>query len=316
MIRSSFREGRSFLVDLPDPLHYLSSSHSMATTLSLPLQSPRCNRVKRAFSPDECPASKRIRNEDRAAKAPEKAAEEPETCKTLPPFALWPDDIVVHLLQFLSLRTLEAFDLTCKRAHFFVQRNLQSLLANLVPPFHEIREIEQLLASRSQVIDTPTRYSFRYMHTLDAYYSYILNIASKANPVQMCPRNILYPDVDFESFPIEHVELFRGSHCHFFARPFLHVLHFWTIFWEYKRVKRVEPVRYREIVAKWAWERYSSREILGVARFNGCYYSRLITTSLNCHRDALRMVLEIYKSRCDRCDIVSTKDGIFAVQLN
>lgn len=67
---------------------------------------------------------------------------------------------------------------------------------------------------------------------------------------------------------------------------------------------------YLDTVAEWAWKRYTYREILGVARFNGSYYSRIITSSLNCQRDALRMVLEIYSARDAKSEIWSVTNGI------
>jgi hypothetical protein len=66
---------------------------------------------------------------------------------------------------------------------------------------------------------------------------------------------------------------------------------------------------YLDTVAEWAWKRYSYQEILGVARFNGSYYSRIITSSLNCQRDALRMVLEIYSTRDSKSEMWSVTNG-------
>jgi len=259
---------------------------------------------------DGCPFSKRRRLDDSAYNNSSQSRVADGSTIALTPLSLWPDDIIIHLLQFLDLQTLENFDVTCKRVHFFIRRDLEHLLDRLIPNSDIHDEIHQLITSRSEILSCPPRASFAYTQYMHSIYDYYHTIARTANPVKNCPRKIIHPEVDFDTFLPLHINLFRTSNCFYFSDPMIHIAHFWTIFWEYKRVKAIEPRKYRDIVAEWAWKRYSYRDILGVARFNGSYYSRLITSSLNCQRDALRMVLEIYKSRNDDRDVWTVKDGL------
>jgi hypothetical protein len=230
------------------------------------------------------------------------------TATMFPPLKDWPDDIVIHLLQFLDYDSLLNFHITCKRTHFFIQHNLKHLLEQFIASVPYTVEIQQLLTSRSYFTPQPPRYSFAYINHLHQLHSDFELIAIKANPVRSCPRTKIHPDIDFTTFLASHIDFFRTSYCHYFSDPLPHVTHFWTLFWEYKRVKAVDP-DYLDTVAEWAWKRYSYQEILGVARFNGSYYSRIITSSLNCQRDALRMVLEIYSTRDSKSEMWSVTNG-------
>src|SRR5271169_2441056 len=42
----------------------------------------------------------------------------------------WPDDILIHLLDFLDLSSLQNFQLSCKRTSFHIKRNLRHLTSN------------------------------------------------------------------------------------------------------------------------------------------------------------------------------------------
>jgi hypothetical protein len=225
-----------------------------------------------------------------------------------PPLKDWPDDIVIHLLQFLDYECLLNFHMTCERTYYFVQRNIRHLLEPFIASVPCSADIQHLLSARTQFIPHPPRYSFAYVNLLNQFHSDFDLIANNANPVKSCPRTKIHPDIDFGCFLPSHINFFRTSYCHYFSDPLPHVAHFWTIFWEYKRVKAVDP-NYVDVVSNWAWERYTYREILGVARFNGSYYSRIITSSLNCQRDALKMVLEIYSTRDTTTEVWSVNNG-------
>lgn len=228
----------------------------------------------------------------------------------LTPLSDWPDDIIIHLLQYLNLETLENFDVTCRRIRCLVQYSLKHLLEPFIQSVPLSDEIQCLAKARGHFVPSPPRYSFGYIRLLQRIYSDFQTIAKQANPIKKCPRQELHPDVDYSAFTPMYHHYFRSSYCYYFSQPIGSIAHFWTIFWEYKRLKAIDPDRFQEKVAKWAWERYSFRDIIGVARFNGCYYSRIITSSLACQRDALKMVLEIYKTRDVTHEHWSVKDGI------
>jgi hypothetical protein len=223
----------------------------------------------------------------------------PPDSTPFPSLSVWPDDIIIHVLQFLEAETLFNFDLTCKRVHFFVRLNIKYLLESLIAAAPETAEIQHLIEARSYLRPPPPRHSFAYLCLLESIYTDFQTIAEKATPVQQCPRTVIHPEIDFSLFRDSHVNFFRQGYCHYFAKPIESIAHFWTIFWEFKRTKESDTVGFKEKVAKWAWERYGYRELLGVARFNACYYSRIITSSLHCQRDAFLMVLEIFRSKME-----------------
>src|SRR5579871_4008412 len=200
--------------------------------------------AKRPLSSGRCPVTKRPRTDDNPLERPVTLSKQHELSGSLTPLSVWTDDILIHLLQFLDLYTLESFEITCKRVHFFVRRNLKVLIPALIPRSRTFRQIQHLLASRSEVIDCPSKDSFAYIHALSIYYKHFLRISTMANPVDKCPRALMHPDVHFEWFHPSAIHLFRSNHCYYFARPFEHVVDFWTIFWEYKRMKKIEPLRY------------------------------------------------------------------------
>src|SRR5579862_3057225 len=104
--------------------------------------------AKRPLSSGRCPVTKRPRTDDNPLERPVSLSKHHELSGSLTPLSVWPDDILIHLLQFLDLYTLESFDITCKRVHFFVRRNLKLLIPALIPQSRTFRQIEQLLASR------------------------------------------------------------------------------------------------------------------------------------------------------------------------
>lgn len=221
----------------------------------------------------------------------------------------WPDDIIIHLLQFLEFESLRSLHKTCKRLHLIVQFNLKRFVGSVSASIPFSDEIQYLLQARAQFCPTPPRNSFGYIDLMRSIYTDFETIANTANPVKKCPREVIHPDLDFDFLRPSHTHFFRTSYCYYFSHPMQPIANFWTIFWEYKRIKREDPENFQEKVAKWAWERYTYKEILGVARFNGSYYSRIITSSLNCQRDALKMVLEIYQSRDARHEVWSFNNG-------
>lgn len=229
------------------------------------------------------------------------------------PLCHWPDDIIIHLLQFLDLETLENFDITCKRVHFFVRLNLKHLLEPFINSLPLTNDLQYIINARSEFQSFPPRASFSYYRLLQSIYRHFDTIANQANPLKKCPREILHPDIDYHTLQPSTIHFFRRNYCYYFSDPIPSIAHFWTIFWEYKRVKKVYPgegsEKFLERVRKWAWDRYTAKEIMGIARFNGCYYSRIITSSLNCQRDALKMVLEIYNSRDSTHEIWSVNNG-------
>src|SRR6202041_3276228 len=134
-----------------------------------------------------------------------------------------------------------------------------------------------LIEARGYLRPPPPRHTFAYLRLLQSIYADFQTIAEKATPIQQCPRSVMHPEIDFSSFKDSHVNFFRQGYCHYFSNPIESIARFWTIFWEFKRTKENDTIGFKEKVAKWAWERYTYRELLGVARFNACYYSRIIT---------------------------------------
>ena len=259
------------------------------------------------------PAKRRRLLDEPASPSPETLPATPtEVMAGFPNLDRWPDDIIVHLLQFLDLDTLESFSTTCRRIHFFVRRNIKMLLDPTIVSLPLADEIQHLLDTRSQLQPSavPPRLSFGYIRLHKRIYSDFETIAQTTNPVKTCPRSTINPSIDFNFLEPSQMHFFRSSYCYYFHNPLDSIARFWTIFWEFKRVKAEDPERFKKKVATWAWKRYSYRDILGVARYNGSYYSRIITSSLNCQRDALRMVLEIYKSRTPSDEIWDVEDGV------
>ena len=239
----------------------------------------------------------------------------PESMVEFPNLDRWPDDIIVHLLQFLDCDTLESFSSTCRRIRFFVRRNLKTLLDPIIASLPLADEIQHLLDARSQLQPSaiPPRPSFSYIRLHKRTYSDFETIAETANPVKTCPRSTIHPDIDFDFLQPSQLHFFRSSYCYYFHSPIESIARFWTIFWEFKRVKAEDPEGFKDKVSTWAWKRYSFRDILGVARFNGSYYSRIITSSLNCQRDALKLVLEIYKSRTRDHETWNVEEGVLSL---
>jgi len=252
---------------------------------------------RRRLDEELSPPSLELRPESRVVK------------KAFPSLDDWPDDIIIHLLQFLDLETLENFDGTCKRTHFFVRRSLKRFLEPVITSFPLNGDIQHLIQARSGFRPSPPRYSFGHCHLIQSIYKDFETIAIAANPFKQCPRQALHPDLDYSALPSSSLNFFQTNYCYYFSKPIESISHFWTIFWEYKRVKATDPENLLEKVAKWAWERYTATQILGVARFNGSYYSRIITSSLNCQRDALKMVLQIYKARDSTHEIWTVNNG-------
>jgi len=108
----------------------------------------------------------------------------PPESGTLISLSEWPDDVLVHLLQFLDLETLENFDLTCRRVHFFVTRNINRLIQKLIPNTPLATETQQLIASRSVLLPCPPKYSFAYIHYFNAVQADFKTIVDVANPVK------------------------------------------------------------------------------------------------------------------------------------
>jgi hypothetical protein len=261
---------------------------------------------------------RRLLDESTSSSPTTAPATPPEEMDGFPKLDRWPDDIIVHFLQFLDCETLQSFYSTCRRTHFFVRRNLKSLLDPIVASLPLTDEIQHLLDVRSQLLPStvPPRPSFGYIHLHKRTYSDFQAIAEATNPVKTCPRATVHGGIDLDFLQPSVLHFFRSSYCYYFSNPLESIARFWTIFWEFKRVKAEDPEGFREKVAEWAWKRYSYRDILGVARFNGSYYSRIITTSLNCQRDALRMVLEIYKSRTPNHETWNVEDGVPSLHWN
>jgi hypothetical protein len=186
---------------------------------------------------------------------------------------------------------------------------MKPLLESLIAAIPLSTEIQHLVEARSYLHHPPPRHSFAYIRLLRSLYADFQVIANTANPIKQCPRSVIHPDINFSCFRPSHIDFFRRSYCRYFANPLETIARFWTIFWEYKRVKKDNPNEFHETVAQWAWKRYTYREILGVARFNGSYYSRIITSGLNCQRDALLTVLEIYRSKLEKHESWSINDG-------
>jgi len=208
---------------------------------------------------------------------------------SFPPLSEWPDDIIIHFLQYVEFETLKSIDGSCKRFHFIVQGNLKRLLEPVIAsrPFSD--EIQHLIQARAQFCSSPPPHSFGYVHLMQSIYADFETIANTANPVKKCPREVIHPDLDIESLRPSHIHFFRSSYCYYFTYPLQPIANFWTIFWEYKHAKAADPEGFHDKVAKWAWERYTYKEILGVA---------------------LKMVLEIYKSRDLRTEIWSFNNGM------
>lgn len=255
------------------------------------------------------PTKRRRLNDELSAPSSTPPLETTVARNALPSFCDWPDDIIIRLLPFLGLDTLENFDRTCKRAHFLVRRSLKRLLEPVITSLPLTDDIQHLIQARSEFEPLPPRNSFGYYHLIQSIYKDFETIATIANPLKQCPRQALNPDVDYSVLQSSSLDFFRSNYCYYFSKPIGSISHFWTLFWEYKRVKATDPENLLRKVAKWAWERYTPTQILGVARFNGSYYSRIITSSLNCQQDALKMVLEIYKARNSSHDIWSVNNG-------
>ena len=268
------------------------------------------NECPRVHSGDsDRPTKRRRLNEAVSSPSSESPRDSTVARNAIPSLSDWPDDIIIHLLSFLDLETLESFDGTCKRAHFFVRRSLKQLLEPVISSFPLSDDIQHLIQARSDFRPSPPLDSFGYYHLIQYIYKDFETIATIANPLRQCPRQALHPDLDYSILQSSSLQFFRSNYCYYFSKPIESISHFWTLFWEYKRVKATDPENMLEKLAKWAWERYTSTQILGVARFNGSYYSRIITSSLNCQRDALKMVLEIYKAKDSTHEIWSVNNG-------
>lgn len=267
----------------------------------------KCPRMN-SEDPDR-PTKRRRLNEELSPPSCESSSDSTDARNVIRSFCDWPDDIIIHLLSFLDLESLENFDGTCKRAHFFVRQRLKRFLEPAITSLPLSDDIQHLLQARSDFRPVPPRSSFGYYHLIQSIYKDFETIATIANPLKRCPRQALNLDVDYSIIQSSTLEFFRRNYCYYFSKPIESISHFWTIFWEYKRAKASNPVNLLEKVAKWAWDRYSPTQILGVARFNGCYYSRIITSSLNCQQDALKTVLEIYKARNSTHEIWSVNNG-------
>ena len=265
-------------------------------------------------------ADKRCRLHDESSSSSSETlpASAPEEMVKFPSLDQWPDDIILHLLWFLDFETLESFYATCRRTHFFVRLNMKSLLDTTIASLPLADEISRFLHARSELQPSkvPRRHSFRYIHLHKRIYSDFQIIADTTNPMKTCPRATHHRGIDFDVLQPSQLHVFRSSYCYYFSNPLESIARFWTLFWEFKRVKAEDPKGFREKVAAWAWKRYSYRDILGVARFNGSYYSRIIASSLNCQRDALRMVFEIYKSRTPKDETWNVEDGVPSVHWN
>src|SRR5277367_2170730 len=200
----------------------------------------------------------------------EPASSSPETVPSTPPKEMdvfpkldrWPDDIIIHLLQFLDYETLESFYFTCRRTHFFVHRNFKSLLDPIFASLPLADEIQHLLDARSKLEPStiPPRPSFGYIHLHKRTSSDFQTIAEATNPMKTCPRAAIHPGIDFDFLQPPHLYFFRSSYCYYFSNPLESIARFWTIFWEFKRLKAEDPEGFREKVAEWAWKRYSRSE--------------------------------------------------------
>ena len=163
------------------------------------------------------------------------------TRNDLPSFSDWPDDIIIHLLPFLDLETLESFDGTCKRAHFFVQRIVKRLLEPVITSLPLSDDIQHLIQARSDFRPSPPRNSFGYYRLIQSIYKDFETIATIANPLKQCPREALHPQLDYSTLPSSSLHFFRSNYCYYFSKPIESISHFWTLFWEYKRVKATDP---------------------------------------------------------------------------
>jgi hypothetical protein len=68
---------------------------------------------------------------------------------SFPSLSVWPDDIIIHVVQSLDAKTLFDFDISCKRVHFFVRLNIKHLLQSLIAAVPESAEIQPLIEARS-----------------------------------------------------------------------------------------------------------------------------------------------------------------------
>src|SRR5436305_3567289 len=108
----------------------------------------------------------------------------------------WPDDIIIHFLQFLDLSTLENFQSTCKRIQFFIKINAKSLFEPFIASLPLTNDLQALEEARNHFHPSPPRHSFAYLKLLQSTYSKFETIADEVNPIKKCPREILYPDIE------------------------------------------------------------------------------------------------------------------------
>src|SRR5947207_14948437 len=97
----------------------------------------------------ERPAKRRRLDEEFAPPSLESRAHSRVEEKAFPSLYDWPDDIIIHLLQFLDLETLENFDGTCKRIHFFVRCSLKRFLEPVITSIPLSDDIQYLIQARS-----------------------------------------------------------------------------------------------------------------------------------------------------------------------